>query len=820
MSKKIALYFVLLGACLGIGTYAAIGLTIFPAFEEFEADATREAIARVERVVEVERRTFETVLIEYAHWNDSYDFVRGRNPGFVAENMDPAYWRSIGVDYVLLFDPDGRLVWSTDTGTDDIRPVELDELLDRPLTPASPIFNLEPGRQSMSGLLASSAGPLLVAAAPILTTYGEGPPAGTFVVARNVRSGVVDRVAQRSSADVYYHPVGEDGALGHSREELDAMAASGDLRDVHRTDDFIIGHRIFRDLDRAPLAVGEVRVPPTITQIGASAIKAAMVLIVVVTIVFCVVGIVVLQKLIVRPVNRLSESIQHIRMTGDLDVQVQKDRSDEIGELAREFDEMTTNMHLAQRELEATRDVAIEASKAKSEFLARMSHEIRTPMNGVLGMTELLRNTALDFEQRRFADTIYSSAESLLNIINDILDFSKIEAGKLDLESCDINLGGVIEETVESLAPQAHKKGLELINDVSPEVHASLQGDPVRIRQVLTNLIANAIKFTNRGEVVVRAVATGGDDDHLDVRFEVADTGVGIQRDKQNLIFESFAQEDGSTTRMYGGTGLGLAISRQLVDLMGGTLQVESRPGFGSRFYFDLRMRRGEMAVPRGTPRSVAGKRVLVVDDNATNREILEQQFAGWRATCHSASDAEDAMVRIDRSVYRGTLYDLVILDMHMPRTDGLQLARWIRANEAYADVPVLLLSSVATPASETVLDELRISGQLTKPIRQGQLYDSLSVVLGGSPLGDRYAHEGSTVARRLCGRVLLAEDNPVNQAVALGMLDTLAVDVAVVADGEAAVKALREQTFDLVLMDCQMPVLDGLSATRRIREE
>jgi len=821
LSKKIALYFLLLGGCLSLGTYAAIGFTIFPAFEEFEADSTRDAIERVDRVLDAERRTFQTMLVEYAHWNDTYDFARGLKDDFVEESLDPTYWRAIGVDYILVFDTGNRLIWSTDTADDEISPVDLDALLVEPLGDSHPLLSHPNGADSVSGLLRTRAGPLLAAGGTILTTYAEGPPAGTLVLARGVRLSHIDDIAERSSADVSFHPVVGEAVLGHEPAELEALAARGDVRHVHRSDDFVIGHRILRDLAGAPVALAEVRVPPAITAIGGNAIQAAMVLIAIVTAVFLVIGVVVLQGVLVRPVNELADSMKHIRMSGDLNVRVQRNRSDEIGALAREFDELTTNVHLAQRELEATRDVAVEASKAKSEFLARMSHEIRTPMNGVLGMTELLQNTSLDFEQRRFADTIYSSAESLLDIINDILDFSKIEAGKLELESRDVNLGALVEETVDSLAPQAHKKGLELINDVEPDVHATVSGDPVRIRQVLTNLVANAIKFTHRGEVVVRATVAHQDDESLRVNFEVVDTGVGIRPDKQAVIFDSFAQADGSTTRMYGGTGLGLAISHQLVGLMGGTLAVESEPGFGSRFHFELALERG---VGKKRPRhktlnSVAGKRVLVVDDNATNREILERQFAGWRATCHSACDGEDALARVERSAYLRKPYDLLILDMHMPRMDGLELARRVRDLDGYPDVPILLLSSVATPATEETLKELGIAGQLTKPIRQGQLYDCLTVVLSGSGVVEQYARRDGAGLRGLSGRVLLAEDNPVNQAVALGMLDSLNVDVAVVADGNAAVDAVEGEPFDLILMDCQMPELDGLEATRLIRQ-
>ncbi len=822
LSTKISLYLLLLGVCLGLGTYGAISLTIFPAFEEFEADAATEAIARVERAMDAERLALETMLIEYAHWTDTYEFVLGNYDAYVAENLEEvSYWRGLNIDYVLVFDSAGNLKWSTDTGGDAVEPVDQSRLLPTPLGPDHPLFANAPGQDKNSGIIRSRSGLLLAAAAPIVRSYGDGDPAGTFVIARRIDADLADELAERGSADLAYHPIGEDPLPLHTAGDIADMAAAGELRDVHRAADLIIGHRILLDPAGQPIALAEVWQPPQITAIGRQAITAAMLLICIVTALFLVIGLVVLKQVLVRPVNELSRSMQKIRESGDLDVQIGRARGDEIGELAREFDELTTNLHEAQSELVETRDVALEASRAKSEFLARMSHEIRTPMNGVLGMTELLRNTSLDFDQRRFADTIYTSAESLLNIINDILDFSKIEAGKLELELRDINLGALVEETVESLAPQAQKKGLELINDVASAVYSPVRGDPLRIRQVLTNLVANAIKFTDRGEVVVRAAADDRGDGQVDVQLDVVDTGIGIRSEKLEAIFDSFAQEDGSTTRMYGGTGLGLAISRQLVDLMGGRLEVDSKPGFGSRFHFGLCLQRSEAAPQAScaTLRSVAGKRVLVVDDNHTNREILEQQFAGWRAQCDSACDADQAMVCIERSLVRDKPYDLLILDMHMPRVDGVQLARRIRARAGCAEVPILLLSSVATPASEGTLDTLRIAGQLTKPIRQGQLYDALNAVLSGSAIEEDYPHSRHGSVRKLGGSVLLAEDNPVNQAVAVGMLDALGIDVSVVADGKAAVRAARERSFDLLLMDCQMPVLDGLAATRRIRE-
>jgi CheY-like chemotaxis protein len=305
------------------------------------------------------------------------------------------------------------------------------------------------------------------------------------------------------------------------------------------------------------------------------------------------------------------------------------------------------------------------------------------------------------------------------------------------------------------------------------------------------------------------------------VNFEIIDTGVGIRPDKQKLIFDSFAQEDGSTTRVYGGTGLGLAISKQLVSLMGGTLEVESTPGMGSRFFFSLRMQRGDASnVHAEIPGArVANARILVVDDSETNREILQQQLEGWRAKVDTAGDAREAMSRLEAAAGAGEdMYDLVILDMHMPQVDGVGLARQIRAQTDYDNVKLMVLSSIAMPASEATLQELSIAGQLTKPIRQLQLYDCLTVVLKGELLANRFSSGTTSTDRALQGRVLLAEDNPVNQAVALGMLDSIGIDVTVVTDGARAVSAAAEQRFDLILMDCQMPVMDGLAATRHIR--
>jgi two-component system, sensor histidine kinase and response regulator len=489
----------------------------------------------------------------------------------------------------------------------------------------------------------------------------------------------------------------------------------------------------------------------------------------------------------------------------------------------QDLENAVRELKATQEELGRAKEAAENANRAKSLFLANMSHDIRTPMNGIIGMTDLCLDTELTDEQREYLGMVKSSADSLLSLLNDILDFSKIEGGMLELEKIDFNLSDTVEDTVKSLAYLAHKKGLELACRIHREVPVALVGDPGRLRQIIVNLVGNALKFTETGEVVVEVDLQDEDEDAAVLRFSITDTGIGIPHEKQEKIFEAFSQAEESTTRRYGGTGLGLSISTKLVSLMGGKIWVESEPGKGSAFRFTARfgLQKSLLWQKKNQRPDLKGLRVLVIDDNATNRRIVEEILLNWEMA-PEVSEGEHALQALKDARRSDQPFSLVLLDAHASEKGGFGVASEIRENPDWTAPMIMMTSSVGLRGDGERCRRLGIAAYLTKPIKQSELFDAILTVLDvreAAPQERNVVTKHSVREGRAGLRVLLAEDNVVNQRLAVKILNKRGYEVVVAGNGKEAVAAFTQEPFDVVLMDVQMPEMDGFEATAMIRE-
>ena len=549
-------------------------------------------------------------------------------------------------------------------------------------------------------------------------------------------------------------------------------------------------------------------------------------------------SVVLLAGRVTRPINQLVAGVQAIA-EGEYSRPIKVSSSDEIGYLGRQFERMRGTLQAQFRQLaeanqklsssnEALRlakEAAEAASQAKSQFLANMSHEIRTPMNGVLGVADLLTGSGLNSRQKKYADTIKSSGRVMLGLINSILDFSKIEAGKMELDESDFDLDENVADVVELLQERAQQKALELAYRLDPDVPTALHGDAGRLSQVLLNLVGNAIKFTHQGSVLVQVSldnAQSAADDlqgSVGLRFVIRDTGVGIAPAHQQQIFSPFTQVEGAFNRKHGGTGLGLAICKQLVAMMGGEIGVTSRLGEGAEFWFTARLDRGreqDVAATVEPENELRGTSVLVIDDSVLTREILQTRLSAWGVSCVTAGDVPEALRELRAAAGRGRPFDAVLVDRYLPSGDGVELARRVAAESAPAATRWVLISSFCDVDEET-WRQAGFAHYLSKPIRQATLYNCLTVLFG-TPQTENQTATHRTAAGHTGRRLLLAEDNPVNQLVMLDMLQQLGHQVEVVDNGRKAVSAIDNGRYDLVLMDCQMPQMDGLEATAEIR--